>query len=70
VNHWLPATGNNARRLEVFPAVFNHRRSNMMKFTSTSDEESLLTDEVSDEALEIAGGKEIVGSLTWQSEYC
>ena len=70
VNHWLPATGNNARRFEVFPAVFNHRRSNMMKFTSTSDEESLLTDEVSDEALEIAGGKELVGSLTWQSEYC
>jgi hypothetical protein len=42
----------------------------MMKFTSTSDEESLLTYEVSDEALETAGGKEIVGSLTWQSEYC
>jgi hypothetical protein len=50
--------------------MINHRRSNMMKFTSTSDEESLLTYEVSDEALEIAGGKEIVGSLTWQSEYC
>jgi hypothetical protein len=56
--------------LKSFPAAINHRRSNMKKFTSTSDEESLLTYEVSDEALEIAGGKEIVGNLTWQSEYC
>ena len=29
----------------------------MMKFPSTFDEESVLTYEVSDEALEIAGGK-------------
>jgi len=47
----------------------------MMKFPSNFDEESLPTYEVSDEALEIAGGeiaggKEIVASLTWQSEYC
>ena len=42
----------------------------MMKFPSTLDQENPLTCEVSDEALEIAGGKEIVGSLTWQSEYC
>jgi hypothetical protein len=56
--------------LKSFPVVFNHRRSNMMKFPSTFDEENLLTYDVSDEALEIAGGKEIVGSLTWQTEYC
>jgi hypothetical protein len=36
----------------------------------TTDEGSFLTYEVSDETLEIAGGKEIVGNLTWQSEYC
>ena len=42
----------------------------MMKFPTTFDEESLLTYEVSDETLEIAGGKEIVGNLTRQSEYC
>ena len=42
----------------------------MTTFPSTFDDESLLTYEVSDEALEIAGGVEIVGSLTWQSEYC
>jgi hypothetical protein len=42
----------------------------MMKFPSTFDEESVLTYEVSDEALEIAGEREIVGNLTWQSEYC
>lgn len=42
----------------------------MMTFPSTFDEESPLTYEVSDEPLEVAGGKEIVGNLTWQSEYC
>ena len=35
----------------------------MMKFPSTFDDESLLTYEVSDEALETAGGKEIAGEL-------
>jgi hypothetical protein len=44
--------------------VFNHRRSNMMKFPSTLDEENLLTYEVSDEALETAGGKEIAANFT------
>ena len=42
----------------------------MMMFPSTFDEESVLTYEVSDEAMEIAGVGEIVGNLTWQSEYC
>ena len=42
----------------------------MMKFPSNLDEENLPTYDVSDEELEIAGGKEIVGVLTWQSEYC
>jgi hypothetical protein len=42
----------------------------MMKLRSALDEENLITYEVSDEALEIAGGREIVGNLTWQSEYC
>ena len=36
----------------------------MMKFPSTLDEENLLTYEVSDEALEIAGGKEMVANFT------
>jgi hypothetical protein len=45
----------------------------MMKFPSTLDEENLLTYEVSDEALETAGGKEIsvnftLGSCTGLSE--
>ena len=45
----------------------------MMKFLSTSDEENLLTYEVSDEVLETAGGKEIaaiftLGSCTGLSE--
>jgi len=46
----------------------------MMKFPSTLEEEYLLTYEVSDEALETAGGKEIVvvnftlGSCTGLSE--
>jgi hypothetical protein len=45
----------------------------MMKFLSTSDEESLLTYEVSDAVLETAGGKEIaaiftLGSCTGLSE--
>jgi hypothetical protein len=44
--------------------VFNHRRSNVMKFLSTPDEENLLTYEVSDEALETAGGDEIAGNYT------
>ena len=35
----------------------------MMKFLSTSDEESLLTYEVSDAVLETAGGKEIAANL-------
>jgi hypothetical protein len=39
-------------------------RSNMMKFPSTLDEENLLTYQVSDEALETAGGNEIAGSHT------
>jgi hypothetical protein len=41
--------------------VFNHRKSNMMK---SFDDESLLTYEVSDEALETAGGKEIAANFT------
>ena len=36
----------------------------MMKFHNTSDEENLLTYEVSDEALETAGGNEIAGNYT------
>jgi hypothetical protein len=36
----------------------------MMKFPSTLDEENLLTYEVSDEALETAGEKEIVANFT------
>ena len=36
----------------------------MMTFPSTFDDESLLTYEVSDEALETAGGKEIVANFT------
>jgi hypothetical protein len=43
--------------------VFNHRRSTMMKFPSTL-EENLLAYEVSDEALEIAGGKDIAANFT------
>ena len=53
--------------------VLNHRRTNMMKFPSTFDDESLFTYEVSDEVLETAGGKEIaaiftLGSCTGLSE--
>jgi len=44
--------------------VLNHWRSNMMKFPSTLDEENLLTYQVSDEALETAGGNEIAGRNT------
>ena len=36
----------------------------MTKFLSTLDEEDLLTYEVSDEALETAGGNEIAGNFT------
>jgi hypothetical protein len=36
----------------------------MMKFLRTLDEENLLTYEVSDEALETAGGKEIAANFT------
>jgi hypothetical protein len=36
----------------------------MMNFPSTVDEENLLTYEVSDEALETAGGKKIAASFT------
>jgi hypothetical protein len=36
----------------------------MMKFPSTLDEENLLIYEVSDEALETAGGKEIAANFT------
>jgi len=36
----------------------------MMKFASILDEENLLTYEVSDEALETAGEKEIVANFT------
>jgi hypothetical protein len=36
----------------------------MMKFPSTLNEENLLTCEVSDEALETAGGKEIAANFT------
>ena len=36
----------------------------MMKFLSTLDEENLLTYEVSDDALETAGGNEIAGNYT------
>jgi hypothetical protein len=39
----------------------------MMKFPSTLDEETLLTYEVSDEALETAGGNEIAGNYTLAS---
>ena len=35
-----------------------------MMFPSTLDEENLLTNEVSDEALETAGGKEIAANFT------
>jgi hypothetical protein len=38
-----------------------------MKFPSTLDEENLLTYQVSDEALETAGGNEIAGSYTLAS---
>jgi hypothetical protein len=53
--------------------VFNHRRSNMMKFPNALEEENLLTHEVSDEVLETAAGKEIaaiftLGSCTGLSE--
>src|SRR5262245_21960275 len=44
--------------------VFNHRRSNMMKFPSPFDDESLLAYEVSDEVLETAAGKEIAANFT------
>jgi len=44
--------------------VFNHRRSNMMTFPSTIEEENLLMYDVSDEALETAGEKEIVANFT------
>ena len=65
VKHRLPTTGNSSGRFAVFSCrVFNHRRSNMMKFLSTPDEENLLTYEVSDEALETAGGDEIAGNYT------
>jgi hypothetical protein len=36
----------------------------MMKFFGTLDEENLLAYEVSDEALETAGGKEIAANFT------
>jgi hypothetical protein len=36
----------------------------VMMFPSTLDEENLLTNEVSDEALETAGGKEIAANFT------
>jgi hypothetical protein len=36
----------------------------MMKFPSTLEEENLLMYDVSDEALETAGGKEIVANFT------
>jgi hypothetical protein len=39
----------------------------MMKFPSTLDEENPHTYEVSDEALETAGGKEIAGNYTLAS---
>jgi hypothetical protein len=39
----------------------------MMKFLSTLDEENPLTYEVSDEALETAGGNEIAGNYTLAS---
>ena len=37
---------------------------NMMTFLATSNEEDLLTREVSDEALEAAGANEVVGNYT------
>jgi len=37
---------------------------NMMTFLATSNEEDLLTHEVSDEALEAAAGNEVVGNYT------
>ena len=42
----------------------DHRRLDMMTFLATSKEEDLLTQEVSDEALEAAGGNEAVGNYT------
>jgi hypothetical protein len=39
----------------------------MMKFPSTLDEENPLTYEVSDEALETAGGNEVAGNYTLAS---
>jgi hypothetical protein len=62
VKHWAGI----AQAILQSPAriVLNHRRSDMMKFPSTLDEENLLTYEVSDEALETAGGKEIAANFT------
>jgi len=47
--------------------VFNPRSNNMMKFPSTFKDESLLTYQVSDEALETAGGKKIAVNFTLAS---
>jgi hypothetical protein len=43
---------------------FNDRRNSMMKFPGTLEEKNLLTYEVSDEALETAGGKEMTANFT------
>jgi hypothetical protein len=65
VKHCLPTPGNSAARFAVFSHIVpNHRRSNMTKILSTLDEEDLLTYEVSDDALETAGGNEIAGNYT------
>jgi hypothetical protein len=65
VKQCLPTTGNRAARFAVFSDIVpNHRRSNMTKILSTLDEEDLLTYEVSDDALETAGGNEIAGNYT------
>ena len=44
--------------------TFNHRRSSMLNVLANSNEEDLLTYELSDEALETAGGHEMVGNYT------
>lgn len=42
----------------------------MMKFPSTLDESNLLTYEISDEALETAGGKEIAANFNFTLGSC
>jgi hypothetical protein len=65
LKHWLPFTGNSTTHFVVYSCVSSKfRRSNMTMFLSTLHEEDLLTFEVSDEALETAGGNDIAGNYT------